>query len=253
LKSNPYSIACFALVILFVFGLSLQFPQGGITGAAVPGCLAHPPSLVSWWDADGSTVDREGLVINGVVGEVSFTEGKDGYAFSFGKGFIDAQPLGFPFEDRPRTVDFWIKRNSVQEGNRFVVYYGKSFTQQGFALGITPGGKVVFTDIGRGLYSKGIVALNEWTHVALVYSGKGEYDFYLNGYPDSHQTLDQPYLDTRVLELRLGSALLDKHQIDADVDEIEVFDRALRPEEIRHLVEYTRCKEDLDNRNVYIA
>jgi hypothetical protein len=199
-------------------------------------CIQPPYGLISWWPGDGNANDIIGSNNGTLVGDVTFSAGEVGQAFSF-DGIDDivlARATGFPTGTAPRTVSFWSKISSLNDhGTGFA--YGTEDIGKGFYLfpsHYRSGGQLAFsghgadydvlasTDLRDGLYH----------HVAVTYDG-AIITIYADGVGVASGSLN---LDTGISGgASIGGRAYGGEFLTGEVDEVAVWNRVLSASEIQ--------------------
>jgi Concanavalin A-like lectin/glucanases superfamily len=219
---------------------------GALPAAAAPvsSCVPPPAGLLSWWQANGSTAElvsgRAGLLRNGAT----FAPGEVNQAFSF-----DGADQFVEVPDSPVwtlgaaafTIDLWVKFNEVKprdpfighdegggELNKWIFWYDESGHT-------TPPGPALRFHINSPTLGPidtisvpWMPVVNTWYFVAVTRNGN-TYALFLNGAQIGTSTNTDVLPDPSV-PLTLGGAESFLHN--GQVDEVEIFQRALSPSEI---------------------
>jgi YVTN family beta-propeller protein len=216
-------------------------PYGIVTIQAPPGGVRT--GLEAWWRADGNANDVIGGNNGMLRGGTSFATGKIGQAFSFdgSTGFVQVpnSPLG-DFGSADFSLALWVNFSAVRSGPVSQlpnVFIGKDegaglrnkwvffLADGGLSFHInspTPGpflGPIPFNPV-----------LGNWYHLALTKSGS-TYVFYVNGVaigsvsgPNALPAVNAPLTIGQAESLGFFNGL---------IDEVEIFNRALLPEEVQ--------------------
>jgi hypothetical protein len=109
-----------ALVAVGLTAAAATFPSPNATAAPSP-CVTPPPSMTSWWPADGDALDIQGGH-NGVLrGDTAFAAGMVDQAFSFdGSGDFVRAPdsRAWTLGDHAFTIDLWVRIDDLAAGGR---------------------------------------------------------------------------------------------------------------------------------------
>ncbi len=215
----------------------------GYATAAPPECVPPPPGLVSWWPGDGNADDIVGGNNGTLVGGATFVSpGKVGDAFTFsGSGNDYVRVLNNPsLEPTTITVDAWVKADVLPLNNRYIVAKG--------AQGCTAASYAFYTS-GRGLSfyvfngswwksspnaGTGIWDRN-WHHIAGTYDGSSV-RLYVDGAEVGSGTpasISIGYNFTKYNDLLIGKYEGCLLPFMGDIDEVEIFNRALTASEIQ--------------------
>jgi hypothetical protein len=221
---------------LFVI-LSHLILVGSVTGVQGQ-CVPPPTGMISWWPGDGTLNDIIGKNNGIMVGDTTFALGLVDQALSFGEkcgymitpNVIKSWPEG--------TVDLWVKFNSLSENPDQIFsslnydLYGNVYCpihmwasggpiDAGFTFGFCIGNASSCT--WQLAYSNVPPVVGKWYHLAGTWGSEG-----IKIYVDAVLKATTPYF---------GSApSTTNHMIGASfvglIDEVEIFNRALSPDEI---------------------
>jgi hypothetical protein len=258
--------------ILLFFSLTLFFTAMLAVPATAQDCVEPPARLVSWWPGDGDANDiqdsNDGMPQNGVA----FGAGMVDQAFLFDgiDDFVDAGNAGnLHVSSGDFTVDAWVLFHSLtrppvfppvrlgdmsladkmnpsgvntdgwrllkQDDNRFWFCLGP-----GTIDGCIPGGPLT-------VQSTTVVTtatLNTWFHIAAVKAGN-TISLYVNGVQEATKTLGTSFTDTNTANLLLGTNALEGAFLQGQLDEVEIFNRALSALEIQAIFDASsagKCK-----------
>lgn len=221
--------------------LGVNLTQG--TGGCAPG----PTGLLDWWPGDGNALDLQSTNHGALQGGTGFTAGLVGPAFTF-DGVDDLVTVGNKYASLINnfTLMFWARptagRVSTPEtltgddgfaGQRYAIHPVRGRTaygtgHSGFGVSVGTNGVSVF-EYGNTFLPSLLVfntPLTAWTHVAVVCSNKVP-ALYLNGVW-KRTGLASPSTPHPSADL---SGSLGYYQ--GDVDEVQVFNRALTPAEVQ--------------------
>jgi len=200
-------------------------------GTNVEGCIEPPSGLVSWWPGDGNANDLQGMNDGTSVNGATFGLGKVGQAFSFdGNSYVSAPTTGLPTGDSARTLEFWVKVNSFADIETAFVGYGKFLTyEQTYYMGAI-GNTLFFSQWGQAILGPALQK-GRWYHVATTNTGNS-FTLYLDGevVARGNMPMNVPG-NTQLFIGRLPDSP-DK-RLDGQIDEVEVYNRALSAAEIR--------------------
>jgi len=205
-------------------------------------CISAPSGLISWWPADGNANDisdgNSGSLQNGTT----FAPGKVSQAFSLDgvDDFVQGGTVGLPTGNHDRTIDLWVNINSfladVTEPHSpletFFAGYGNfGSANQAYALG-TAGNVLYFSQWGNAIFGPSLQT-NRWYHVAVTNSGNSA-TLFLDGVAvaSGNLTIDTP-VGTNFYIGKIPDPLGTIRRLDGQVDEVEVFNRALTSSEIQ--------------------
>jgi YD repeat-containing protein len=228
-------------------------------------CATTPAGLVSWWPGDGTGADINGLNNVSLDGGATYASGKVGQAFAFnGLGGYGSAGHGASLNvsSGDFTVDTWVQFNALNPfantplvdkmATTGVNTNGWRLLRQvnnhlWFCLGgsappgspfCTPGG-CTYLD-GGGCTAGGpltvesttTVAVNTWYHVAAVKSAN-VISLYVNGALQASKMLGGSFTDSGQADLLLARNLVEATFLNGNLDEVDVFNRALSASEIQ--------------------
>jgi CSLREA domain-containing protein len=204
-------------------------------------CTTAPPNMVSWYSAENNANDIFGTNNGTMYGGVSFVPGKLGQAFSFdGVSGTRVEILRQVQDDF--TIDFWLNstQNAFDGSNQW-------HSAAGLVDGEVPGvvndfgvslgeGKVLFgvgNVNGNDLTIRsGFVADGTWHHIAATrVKSSGAIALYIDGVQVATDTGGTQSLSDPTY-LRLGGVPSTTHFFAGQLDEVEIFNRALSQTEI---------------------
>ena len=221
---------------------------GGTTGIALVeiydlggnSCVPAPANLVSWWPGDGNADDIQSGNDGTLEGNTTFAAGKVDSAFSF-DGDGDRILIGNPaaLQVQNFTIEAWIKRGSSTvvsndlhptfPNGTFFAYgaggYGFFIDQNTQTLGLT---KVGTSNVVSATLP---ITDTNYHHVAVTKSGN-QVIFYVDGVASTPAAYDPGFTFTTdaAIAARGDGDLL--NAFFGDIDELEIFDRALTSTEI---------------------
>ena len=206
-------------------------------GLAAPPCATPPSGVVSWWPAEGDANDIQGSNDGTPVGTVTFAPGEVGQAFNF-DGASGFENMGTPASldlTNTLTLDAWI---NPSDSNKNGVYFGKASSSQNdyalFLLGDLTGCIKTSDGAEHFLHTGFVPPAGQWTHIALVYDGSNEI-VYANGIEVGRLAVSGNIASEGIpffIGGRNGDSPYNSLYINARIDEVEVFDRALSQAEI---------------------
>jgi len=228
--------------------LSINYSQGDGIGfdylklstLASPECVTPPLDMVSWWPGDGDAVDIVGNN-DGTVYDATFEAGKVGDAFSSFDGGDDRIDLGNPTTLKQAfshlTIDAWVKPSKNMDYGSVI-----SCTQwDGWAMRIGNGQLIADLRLtgGNVWLNAGTVPLNVWSHVAITYD-QSIVRVFINGTevgnaPGTGTIKNTLNASTNVFigNEPAGTVVQPSYEFHGDIDEVEIFDRALLQSEIQ--------------------
>lgn len=215
-------------------------------------CVPPPPGLVGWWPGDGNALDIVGGLDATQQGDAAFGAGIVGQAFSLdGDGdFIDVPhdpTLGVGTGDL--TIDLWVRFNTTEGEQILVEKYVQRFESpsSGWTFTKLEGNEVGFFAEGLGAASDPLsLQSNTWIHFA-ARRHDNTVEIFMNGILIASNSAPGPWVD-----LDSASSLKFGHRgnpadtpgseddrefyLNGQIDEVELFDRALTDSQIRAIV-----------------
>eukprot|EP00818_Percolomonas_sp_WS_P004460 CAMPEP_0117451564 /NCGR_PEP_ID=MMETSP0759-20121206/9079_1 /TAXON_ID=63605 /ORGANISM="Percolomonas cosmopolitus, Strain WS" /LENGTH=2086 /DNA_ID=CAMNT_0005244181 /DNA_START=52 /DNA_END=6312 /DNA_ORIENTATION=- len=212
-----------------------------------------PVNIISWWRAEGNTLDTCGR--NNPEGwtNIRYSEGKIGLAFDTNSldivdsiVYINPLSTGFPLSEF--TLSFWSKKTQGDTGMRFVFgYYLETQNPNNMLVGYSESNLVVY------IHGKSTTVLFppdvdpfDWLYISVTWtSTTGDIVFYLNGknvstVPDV-KTGFQMEGGGSVMMMNemdcMGGCSADFQQFRGFVDEFVLYKEALTHEEVQTLYE----------------
>jgi hypothetical protein len=229
--------ACFsALLVMLVFPLARRAAMQ----TTAPSCAQIPSGIVSWYPADENTAEENAIDIvsrnNGTLQNgATFAPGKVGTAFSLdGVDDIIEVPDRDSLDLNQLTIDAWINRTSTADAR--IVDKMTAGGTDGYALDIVNNHLRLI--IG-GATATGTTTLttNAYVHVAGTFDGT-ILSVYVNGTLDGTTNVESATTPTNSLTLHIGSDSTGGGDLFAgQIDEVELFNRALAQNEIQPLVD----------------
>jgi len=210
-------------------------------------CSSAPSGLIAWWPGDGKANDLVGASPGRFQGNVTFAPGKVGQAFNFdGSSFVTmGDPPALHLTSTQVTMAGWI----YPRANRPAVCFGK--TKSGYSDYLLSFGRGIAATImsgGAGLAVLGYSdfpanqtlyepALSHWTHIAVTYDGS-QIKLYANGELIGAGDIAGA-ISGHDVPFNIGGANDNEGlgKFDGLIDEVEVFDRTLSPQEIKEIFE----------------
>lgn len=163
------------------------------------GLVAHYPLDGDGLDASGNGYDATAF------GGVSFVGGQIGSAASFDNstGYMEADlDVDTITGAAPRTVSFWMNRNSADNGN-MVTIGNNSVPGARFSVLMDGSGLIRLIGSFQDYSAISSAPLSTWVHVAATYDGT-DLQFYFNGAADgAPQEVDPAFVTASAL-LRIG-------------------------------------------------
>jgi parallel beta-helix repeat protein len=222
-----------------------------------PVCVPPPEGLVGWWPGDDTTGDLVAGHDATLEGDAKFGSGKVGRAFVLdGDGdYVDvAYPDAFNFGTGEFTVDLWVRFNDLTGEQVLAEKWIQRFEEpsEGWTFTKLEDNALVFAtssadgaDDGFGTDPLELPTF-QWLHLAVVRSSI-EYSIYMNGelIASAEAAIIADVSSTATLKFghrgdptdTPGSEDESGFYLNGMIDEVEVFDRALSPDEIRAIWE----------------
>jgi len=234
------------------YAFSETFLSGGSQLAA---CVAPPSGMLGWWPGDGNTTDIQGGNNGTWIGTPAFAPGEVANAFSFdGSSYVTiGNPSPLQLTGNQFTLDGWVNPSAIKND---VVYFGKTAYSNNDYVVIFQfnelTGMMKTTSGETVLGSTFVPPVNQWTHVAFTYDGAN-----MNLYADGFLISTQPAsgnIANDSPEFAIGGRAVDPFgrtfRFPGEIDEVEVFNRALSASEIQALYAAGtagKCKSNNNN------
>jgi hypothetical protein len=218
-----------------------------LEGRDVPAAVAPPSGLVSWWTADNTAADLEGLN-NATLSNVTYAAGEVGQAFNF-NGSNGWAALGDPPSlafTSSFSIEGWIKVNGLPTGNNGNPIMFRGDDRPGldpYVLSIGTNGNLVFqvnsTTAGASIQAP--IPTGQFVHVAATLDdATGAMTLYENGAVVAQTTTTvRPFgpLDpTQQPGVGIGNSnAISNFNVPFNglIDELAVYDRALTLGEVQ--------------------
>ena len=202
-------------------------------------CVPPPPNMVAWWRGDGNADDSVGGHNGSLLGGASFGAGEVQQAFSF-----DGASAHVEIPDSPSlnptsqiTIDAWVKTSAVSR-QALVSKFNQSFSSPAgsYDLAILNDSLLEFRLDNVGyLQVPAAICDGQWHHVAGTYDGATIFCYVDGVLAASTSASGGNNITTSTLPLYLGAELRDNADsgfFNGQLDEVEIFDRALTLDEI---------------------
>jgi uncharacterized protein YecT (DUF1311 family) len=206
--------------------------------------------LVAYYPFNGNANDESdngnnGKVFNAILAEDRFGNTNCAYNFDGEDSYIEIPNSPSLSPTNLLSLSAWIFPKQL---NFYPAVLNKGNVgnyQESFALYLTPDNRLGFllnwngTDAGRGqIESECVVPLNTWTHVASTYDGVTMY-IYINGVQVGHNTF-RGGIFSLPAPLLIGKSDRQSSNypisfFNGSIDNVEVFNRNLSPEEIQEI------------------
>jgi len=201
-------------------------------------CAPPPAGMVSWWQGENNGNDAVSNNTLSFYGGQGFVTGEVGQAFNFtgGQAASPGLPSNLNITGNQVTIDGWVNLNATQNQG---VFFGKSESGLNdyalFMLSSQLAACIKTNDNVEHFLYTGIVPPNgQWTHIALTYDGVNE-TIYANGVVVAQQSVSGNIQGDGVNFWIGGRSYGGDLTINAAIDEVEVFNRALSATEIAAL------------------
>jgi Concanavalin A-like lectin/glucanases superfamily len=147
-----------------------------------PGQL--PSDLVALWSGEGNANDSVGGNNGQLLNGAGFATGKIGQAFAFHSigDQVTASATDLPVGTSDRTIDCWIYIDEAlgSDGDGFIAGYGKGESGQIYALDVSHGQRLLFTQWGKGIFGPAL-EVNRWYNIAVTSVGTNSINLYVDG------------------------------------------------------------------------
>ncbi|HEY5233306.1 MAG TPA: LamG domain-containing protein [Verrucomicrobiae bacterium] len=230
-----------AVVVLAVLVIGGWYGYSKIRMHMAAGHL--PSGVVAFWSGEGNANDSVNRNSGSLVGDVSYSTGKVGRAFSFNGAAAcvnvpDAPTLN---PTKALTIETWVYVTSFNPSGG-VALVGKDgvYNDRQFQLGMgLDNGSWVFRPfigVSAGLFLiNGTVSIRAktWYHVAMTFDGS-RLCLFVNGQLDGSLAVADPLI-TSTQPLRMGGAGFGPWDFQGRLDEVGLFNRALSASEIQKI------------------
>lgn len=260
--NNAYSVGKVVRIFFLLIGI-LVISNVATAQANKTGCLPPPPDMVGWWTGDGTANDIQGPTFeNGILTNgATFGTGMVGQGFSF-DGINDYVLVGNPanlnFGKEDFTIDAWVKITPPKKpdvANKAIVSKTSQGSDVQYVLGYraSTDGKLFFAiSSSSTVYveaisqSPGIVD-NQFHHVAGIRRGK-ILELYQDGILVAFGTAPSLISASSSNNVVIGGRLILGNEpiFRGVIDEVEIFNRALCPVEIKSIFDagaLGKCKQ----------
>ena len=206
-------------------------------------CTPPPWNMVSWWPADNNANDVAGPN-NGTFAANTYAPGKVGQAFSFdGSTSVVSIPHAASLMPTVFTADAWIYPTPAGPGITRILEkggYNGGSGGTGYGLTFNVANQSVQFEIWNGAnhqdaVSTSSIPFNTWTHIAGTFDGSTS-KIYVNGLLEN--SVSSVTMTPNTLPLTFGRAARGAFDFfTGEIDEVELFNRALSGPEIALLAE----------------
>lgn len=192
-----------------------------------------------YYPFDGNCTDAGPNGQDGVASSgVTFAAGHKGACVQFTGSDYVALPLDLN-SNADMSFSFWLRLDGAQPGPYYAMVLSSDANTfgRGFAINLENDDDQVWLDdqmVNTGITPSDI---GQWQHVCVTYT-PGEVKLYLNGqeaYSYAGYTNAAPFDDSTNMLVGLRNLFFDRG-LNGSVDELEIFDRTLNPQEVAGLV-----------------
>ena len=171
---------------------------------------------------------------SGKIGDAQQFDGNDDY--------VDLPDISFPSGNSPRTVSFWI--NDVASTlNHYIFFYGKTSTNNRFAIGIDNqrGNKLTVVAYGND-WAPYVLDTGVWKHVAFTFDGRN-IQLYIDGSFEASTAktydtiLDKAYIGCHGDKIAFFEGMLDEMRL-SNTARSAAWIKASYESEIDHLLDF---------------
>lgn len=238
-----------------------------VSGADEPGCTGAPDGMVGWWPGDDHPRDLTNANDVTLMSGATYDDGKVGRAFSLNLGeWAEAPDSAALSPTSAITIDHWVKPHDVVGSHTIATKYETNISEVSFYTAVVDGKARFFlwqalalptTNLYRGLETVGTVPVDEWTHITATAEGSPlDMKIYLNGVEQATTVIAGSStifsISDSTAPFRIGaSRIVAGAELianwDGEIDEVEIFDRALSSEEIQRIAAAGpsgKCKAD---------
>lgn len=237
LRRPVFVSALLLLIVAIIFPLTRRAAMQ----QRATGCTQVPSGIVSWYPADESTAEEgnavdivshnNGTLLNGAT----FVPGKVGTAFSL-DGVDDniEVPDKNSLDLNQLTIDAWINRTTTADAR--IVDKITAGGSDGYALDIINNHLRLIIG-GASVVGTTAIETGTYTLVAGTFDGT-TLSVYVNGTLDGTTTVESTQTPANALTLHIGSDSTGSGNLfGGQIDEVELFNRALTQGEIQSLVD----------------
>ena len=199
-----------------------------------PEPITPPAGMVAWWPGDDHPNDIIGGNDGTLVGGATYTGGMVNEAFSLdGNGDYVSAPFS---QEGPFTVDAWVKANSIDQASYTSIFASGNPGEYDpyFQIDFDAFGNYRFHGGSDAFHVQIGAATTSYQHIAVTYDGT-TVRTYLDGTLQNSGAW--PGAPLRFTTAKLGANRDLNKTFDGDMDEVEIFNRALTEAEIRAIYE----------------
>lgn len=203
----------------------------------LPTQVSAKGELVAWWRFEDEAAigkDETGKHPARVVGKVKLGDGKVGKAIWLdGEGFLEVEPSPELDLTDEVTIEAWVCPKAVLQGGMRIVDKTTVGTNEAYMIDTYPMLSLRFVGEPSHVVAKDVLKLGEWQHVAATFDGRrGIIRLFVNGNIVAEQFVLRGKLTVNKNSLRIGADNLGGNKWIGGIDEVRIYARALRPEEI---------------------
>ncbi|MEP7338784.1 MAG: putative Ig domain-containing protein [Acidobacteriota bacterium] len=207
----------------------------GRTFTVTQSCVPSPAGLTAWYSAEDNANDRQGSNNGTLHNSATFAAGFVGKAFSldgvddYVSTTLDVQPSALPNV----TWEAWVYPTRVNAATRQSIF---STDDGGFdrAVTIEAGSDHFGVFTGAGVWVPVAVTLNQWQHIAVVYTPSG-IEFYKNGVKYTFNGAPSGQATANRFHIGRNPSAAEEYY-EGLVDEVGIYNRALTEAEIQTVV-----------------
>jgi hypothetical protein len=219
--------------------------------------------MIAWWPGDSNAKEIKNNNDGALQGNASFAPGMVGDAFHFElnptvkvKGFVTVSDHPTLAVRKAITIDAWINPTAnLDSALTIVSKRGSDATgTTGYILQAISGRSIIHfsivLEVSRVVDLQAGYHPGKWTHVAAVFDGR-ELRIYVDSRLGAARFVGPDQIAEASGELNIGKNIFSSDapdNFDGQIDELELFDRALSEEEIRAIYgagPAGKCKEDI--------
>jgi N-acetylneuraminic acid mutarotase len=207
------------------------------TPTPTPVCTSPPANMVSWWPGDGDANDIQGGGNGTLQNGAAFAPGKVAQAFSFDglDDFVKVQNTANLNLTQALTIDAWVNPAVANQYGGIVEKTVADHVNTQYLLDLE-GGVVFFRLIvvpdvdHRTVHSNAPIPVNTWTHIAGTWDGD-TMKLFIDGVQQTETVAVSPPINSGAGPARIGSLGDNIYHFAGLIDEVEIFNRALSPQE----------------------
>ncbi len=201
---------------------------------------------VALYQLNGNATDVSGNY-NGTASNVTYGAGQFGQAgvFNGSSSIIDLPNNSFNFTTV--SVSFWLKLNSITGEDYVLDVYDEASAARGYAISTDASNKIKFRAWNNNfseVFSSSTLSLNTWYYIAMV-ATQTSASIYINGSLDNSGSLNgfsfQAQQSTSIGAYRGRVGIGSIAFLDGSLDQVRIFNRALRPYEVEALYTEEYC------------